>query len=105
VNDLSLRACAVLDANDDYRRTDMPTIRDNARPARTHLGVPRKRRLKPALLPRERDEKPHASPSAPQQEMHRAARDIERGLVDTDRRQDAGKVFERARERRSLRGR
>jgi len=49
-------------------------------------------------LPHERDESPEP-PSPPQPVEVQAHEDVERGLVDTDRRQDAVPVFERQRQK------
>ena len=50
----------------------------------------------PALLPHERDEFADPAVGEPRQEMRRAARDLENGLVDTEGRAQALRIFERA---------
>jgi hypothetical protein len=57
------------------------------------------------LLPHERDESPAAPPSAPRRIMIQAHVDTTSGLVDTDRRQDAPRVFAAAARRRRTTGR
>jgi hypothetical protein len=47
-------------------------------------------------LPHERDESPDSRPAEPQPQIRKAASDIKRGLVDTEGRQDALQVFNRA---------
>ena len=48
------------------------------------------------LLPHEHDESPEPASSAPGPIERQAHDDVARGLVDTDRRRDAVKVFERS---------
>jgi len=50
----------------------------------------------PALLPHERDEIADPAVDEPRQEMRRAARDLQNGLVDTEARAQALRIFERA---------
>jgi hypothetical protein len=46
-------------------------------------------------LPHERDESPDAGPAEPQPKIRAAASDVNRGLVDTEGRQEALAVFNR----------
>ena len=48
------------------------------------------------LLPHEHDESPEPAASEPSPVERQAHDDVARGLVDTERRQDAVKVFERS---------
>jgi hypothetical protein len=50
----------------------------------------------PVLLPHERDEIADPAMDEPQKEMRRAARDLANGLVDTEARAQALRIFERA---------
>lgn len=49
----------------------------------------------PLKLPHERDESPEAPRDAPARPMRQAYRDLQRGLVDTDRGAEAGRTYQR----------
>ena len=95
-----------LPATDHPRRDAQPTAPADAPPdsharQRLHLPSPRlaagQTPRAPALpLPHERDEAPGATRSVPQPAIDQAARDLGRGLVDTDERGKAKDVFERS---------
>ena len=73
-------------------------------PAAASTGVPAPSAAAgPALLPHERDEIPDAKRSAPQPAMDQAARDLSRGLVDTEARSKAVEVYDGSAEPRKSR--
>ena len=70
----------------DRRRTSAPiVVQPEIALAR---GAP-----KAPLLPHEHDESPEPSSASPQPVVLQAHVDLTRGLVDTDRRQDATRIF------------
>lgn len=71
---------------------------NRTRSKRLEVGAQSATRLEGArapLLPHEHDESPERGPMDPA--VVQAHDDLSRGLIDTDRRQDAPRVFERAR--------
>jgi hypothetical protein len=57
------------------------------------------------LLPHEQDESPDEARTLPDTTSVRGYVDVSKGLVDTDRRQDAGATFEAARRKEKVRRR
>ena len=76
----------------------------NKRPTRltVQTGAPQAARPAPKL-PHERDESADEQRTSPDQAAVKGYADVQRGLVDTDRRQDAAPTFEVARRKKSRR--
>ena len=83
-------------------RRDKTVTSTGRRPARpvVQTGQAETRKRAP-LLPHERDESADDQQPSPDKRPVQGYADVERGLVDTDRRQDADRVFDVARRKKS----
>ncbi len=64
-----------------------------AKPARARLSLPVKPDASSPKLPHERDESINTTGTVASEPMEQAARDVKRGLVDTDRGAEAGRTY------------